>query len=312
MGLSNAASRAGSGRATIEWPTWLALAGCYLLWGIALWQHAELGWFWCVPAALSIAFHSSLQHEALHGHPTRSLAVNEALVFPALGLFVPYRRFRQLHLTHHNDEQLTDPYDDPESYYIDESEWLHRNRVMRALLAFNATFAGRMTIGPALAIYAFLRSEIASVRSGRHGIVDAWLRHVAALLPVGLAIHASGIDPLWYVLGGAYPGYALIMMRSFIEHRAAEEVGHRTAIVEGCPLTRLLFLNNNFHAVHHAHPRLPWYRIREVWEREREAVLARNGGYLMPGYGCIARNWLVRGREPVVHPFRRRGPGGAA
>ena len=60
------------------------------------------------------AAHSSLQHEALHGHPTRSAALNEALVFLPLGLLFPYRRFKMLHLRHHNNSALTDPYDDPE------------------------------------------------------------------------------------------------------------------------------------------------------------------------------------------------------
>ena len=39
--------------------------------------------------------------------------LNEALVFPALSLAIPYQRFRDSHLAHHNDEILTDPYDDP-------------------------------------------------------------------------------------------------------------------------------------------------------------------------------------------------------
>jgi fatty acid desaturase len=54
---------------------------------------------------VATALHSSLQHEALHGHPTRSAAVNELLVALPLGVFYPYRRFRQMHLGHHNDER---------------------------------------------------------------------------------------------------------------------------------------------------------------------------------------------------------------
>ena len=42
----------------------------------------------------TVALHSSLQHEALHGHPTRHAPVNEALVFLPLGLFYPFRRFK--------------------------------------------------------------------------------------------------------------------------------------------------------------------------------------------------------------------------
>jgi len=68
---------------------------------------------------LAAAMHSSLCHEALHGHPTRLKWLNEALVFAQLSLVIPYGRFHDLHLVHHTDENLTDPYDDPESNYRD-------------------------------------------------------------------------------------------------------------------------------------------------------------------------------------------------
>ena len=46
-------------------------------------------------AAPLVTLHSSLQHEALHGHPTRSAALNEALVFPPLGLLFPIAASRR-------------------------------------------------------------------------------------------------------------------------------------------------------------------------------------------------------------------------
>ena len=104
----------------IEWPTWVLLAVTYLVWTIATTWAAEfflpLG---MVLLTLSVAQHSSLTHEALHGHPTRIKWLNELLVFPALSLFIPYKRFRDTHLAHHRDEILTDPYDDPETTFLD-------------------------------------------------------------------------------------------------------------------------------------------------------------------------------------------------
>jgi len=58
---------------------------------------------------VAIAQFLSLQHEALHDHPFANRHLNEALVFPALAVFVPYRRFRTTHLQHHHDPALTDP-----------------------------------------------------------------------------------------------------------------------------------------------------------------------------------------------------------
>ena len=63
------------------------------------------------------AFHTSLQHETIHGHPTPFHGLNELLVSLPLGAVFPFRRYRDLHLKHHNDMNLTDPYEDPESYF---------------------------------------------------------------------------------------------------------------------------------------------------------------------------------------------------
>ena len=303
MGAFEGASRAGPGRAEIEWPTWVALAACYTSWGLALWFAPELGWWYVLPGAVTVAFHSSLQHEILHGHPTRNGLVNEALVFPAVGLFIPYRRFRDLHLKHHNDERLTDPYDDPESFYLGASDWSARCVVMCTLLRINATFAGRMIIGPAMAMWAFWRTEARLILTGDRAVIGAWVRHAIGAVPVVLAVRAAGVDLWFYALAAAYPGMSLIMVRSFIEHRAAENAPERTAIVEGGLFWRLLFLNNNLHSVHHNRPSMAWYRIPEVWQSEREQVLTRNGGYLLPGYWAVIRRWFWRAREPVVHPF---------
>ena len=70
----------------------IALGGCYAIWVLALAFAEALPWVWWIPAALAAALHSSLQHEVLHGHPTRSPLLNEALVFPALSVVYAYRR----------------------------------------------------------------------------------------------------------------------------------------------------------------------------------------------------------------------------
>jgi len=138
-----------------EWPTWLTLAACYIIWFCSIIWHDQLGSGWFIAATLTVTLHSSLQHEILHGHPTRFCAINEALVFPAVGMFVPYRRFRDTHLCHHNNVLLTDPYDDPESWYLSRHDWHRTSWLMRKLLQVNNSLAGRVTIGPALGLYGF-------------------------------------------------------------------------------------------------------------------------------------------------------------
>ena len=301
------ASRTAVVRVRFEGPTILALLGCYGMWAVGMWAYGSVGVLALPVMAVAVAFHSSLQHEVLHGHPTRWAAVNEATVFPALGLFVPYRRFRDLHLRHHNDERLTDPYDDPESFYVPINDWRGRPAPMQALLLFNGTFLGRIIVGPGLAMAGFWRQEARLVRQCRDRARQAWALHLLGLLPVMAMLWWAGI-PVWlYMIGVAYPAMSLIMVRSYIEHRAAEDAPHRTVIVEGHWFWRLLFLNNNYHAVHHARPALAWYRIPGAWEAERAEVLRGNAHYHFPGYGAVARQWLLRRREPVVHPFMGHG-----
>ena len=68
-----------------------------------------------------------------------------------------------------------------------------------------------------------------------------------------------------------------------------------------------LFLNNNFHAVHHARPALPWYRLPATYAAERGAVLRRNEGYRYASYWPVIRDHLLRAKDPVPHPL---WPGG--
>ena len=91
-------------------------------------------------------------------------------------------------------------------------------------------------------------------------------------------------------------------MRSFCEHQAAEDVGHRTIIVETSPFWALLFLNNNLHIAHHERPQIPWYELPGYYEAEKQRLLARNGHYLRVGYGQIFRSYFFRAKEEPAHP----------
>ena len=133
----------------IEWPTWIAIAGLWLVFAALIYFHAELPWWVLTPVgAWLVAFHGSLQHEAIHGHPTRSHLLNEFLLFPAISLWIPYRRYRRLHLTHHRNDQLTDPEVDPESYYLDPQAWERTPNALRWLYTVNNTMLGRFILGP--------------------------------------------------------------------------------------------------------------------------------------------------------------------
>jgi fatty acid desaturase len=289
-----------------EWPTVGLLAACYVLWFGATAFHHELGYVLAVPIlALLLVQHSSLQHEALHGHPSRRAGLNELLVFPALGLWLPYRRFRDMHLQHHRVPTLTDPHDDPESFYLPLTRWRLIGPWMYAVLTFNNTLFGRMVIGPALAVAGFLASEARRLVRGERRVRVAWALHLLGLAPVAAWLWWSGFAALPYLLA-AYAAFSLLMVRTYLEHQAAEDVEARTVIVErGGPLA-LLFLNNNLHAVHHERPSMPWYRLPAIYRAERRRYLARGGDYRYPSYRDVFRRYFFTPKEPVLWPLERR------
>ena len=292
----------------VEWPTAALLIGCYLLWGLATFFHGMLGpLFFVILVAPLITLHSSLQHEAAHGHPTRIAALNEALVSLPLGLLFPYRRFKSLHLRHHNDSALTDPYDDPESFYYAIADWQKLPAPIQKLLDLNNTFAGRFLIGPAMMAVGFLASDVRLARSGDPQIISAWLRHlVGGALVIGWVVGVCGV-PFWLYAASAYLGLSILNIRTFAEHQAHETAGGRTAIVEASPLFGLLFLNNNLHFVHHENPRVPWYSLPALYRANRAAFLAANESYSFKGYGEMIRRYFFRAKTPVPHPYLRRG-----
>src|SRR6266478_8011484 len=84
--------------------------------------------------AVLITLHSSLQHEIVHGHPTRWSGLNRLLAIVPLSLWMPYERYRRSHRVHHIDQRLTDPLDDPESYYWTPQDWARLKPVTRVLV----------------------------------------------------------------------------------------------------------------------------------------------------------------------------------
>ncbi|WP_350333699.1 fatty acid desaturase [Coralliovum pocilloporae] len=286
-----------------EWITIVLLGGVYGLWGLTTIFWHSLG-LWALPVlALLIAQHSSLQHEALHGHPTRSRSLNELLVFPAVGLFIPYRRFRTLHLRHHNDERLTDPYDDPETAYCTERHWRTLPRWVCHLLMWNNTLFGRLVIGPVLTCLFFWRDELKLIVKGDREVLSDWLMHGPAVgLVLGWLVYWQ-VDLWIYVLGAALPGLALLKIRTYAEHVAKENVLERTAIIESSWFFSLLFLNNNLHAVHHRNPTAAWYELPRLYRERQQAYLDDNNHYRIRGYRHLFRAYALKPKESVVHPF---------
>lgn len=294
----------------VEWITVCLIAGTYGGWvlaGLYVWP-AFPALALTIMAILS-GFHSSLVHECIHGHPTRKRWLNELLVFVNPSLIWPYRRFRTLHLRHHHDAHLTDPFEDPESYYRAQWQFRALPRWFRWVLRLNNTMMGRIILGPPLGTVGLIAGDIRAIANGDSRIRNDWILHIMGVVPVVLAVVWWFGIPLWlYLVTVCWGGLALISVRTFAEHRWFETVEGRTIIVEKTPLS-LLFLNNNLHIVHHMHPSAPWYELPRLFRERRDFWIQFNGGYVFRNYTELFLRWGFRQKEWVDHPVLHTEPG---
>jgi fatty acid desaturase len=285
-----------------EWPTlavFVATYGCIALAGL-LWGE------WPLVATLilgvALAQYSSLQHEVLHGHPFAQQWASEALVFPAFFVLIPYLRFKDTHLAHHHDPALTDPYDDPESNFLDPAVWARLPAWGQAVLKLNNSLGGRIVLGPAIAMVFFLKSELRLLAAGNGPVWRAWGMNLLGLVPVIWFLTVTDMALLAY---GAtvYMALGLLRIRTFLEHRAHECHRARTVVIEDHGPLALLFLNNNYHVVHHMHPNVAWYDLPALYAARRAHFLRRNDGYLYRNYAEVFARYLWRAKDPVAHPI---------
>ncbi len=282
-----------------EAPTWGLAVVIYGGWlALTFGWHGLPPWFVVPVGAWLSAWHTSLQHELIHGHPTRNERVNAALAWPPLNLWLPFAIYRAEHLRHHRAAHLTDPLEDPETTYMSQEAWAAAGPVRRGLHVACNTLIGRMVLGPPCAVVRF------------------WARQAAAPVPSRVALgHAAGVagvlvwvcyvcrvDPLSYVLCFVYPGTALTMVRSLAEHRAAPRPEDRTSVVEHGGLLALLFLYNNLHVLHHECPSIPWYEMRSRWRLARANLRSTRFGPVYGGYWDVAVRYALRPVHPGPHP----------
>ena len=300
-------------RHRIEWPTLAIVLGCYAVWLGGSYFHNEIGLVaTAVILTLATTMHSSLQHEVVHGHPTGSGPLNEATIYPAVGLYIPYRRYRLHHIQHHRNEWITDPYEDPESFYFAPGDWDGLPGWIKTIFRINQTLLGRLVIGPAVTLVGYYRSELRLMLSGDRDAINGWLHHLlGVVLALAWLVFVAKMNLLFYALAVAYPAVSLLLLRSYAEHQADRSPNRRSAIVERGGLFGLLYLNNNLHYVHHQNPGVAWYDLPALFRAHRESVLEENGNFHFRSYWSMLAQHGLRAKEPIPHPLMKAAPGDA-
>ncbi|MBT6871897.1 MAG: fatty acid desaturase [Actinobacteria bacterium] len=298
---------AAQGGRRVEWQTGGVAVAIYGGWLAIVLLHEVVPWpVGAVLLAVVIAWHGSLQHEVLHGHPFTNPWANEVVGSIPISLRLPFRVYRRSHISHHESEDLTDPATDTESFFITAATWERLPAPGRWFLIAHHTLLGRMLLGPLVENVSMVRRDAAAIRAGDRPLLRWWSVHLAtAAVLFWLVVRVVGM-PWWTYLLGVYLGIGLGLVRSYCEHQWAEGDATRSIVVRAGWFFRLLFLNNNLHHTHHAEAGVPWYGLPELADRIGSDNLAAAGAGLYSGYGEIFRRHLVHPFDHPVHPLERR------
>ena len=285
-----------------DWPTIALLGAVVALWGAALALPSGWGAMAVLILVPTLALHSSLSHELLHGHPFGAERAETTIGLWQPGLFIPYLRFKRTHLAHHRDANLTDPYDDPETNYLDPAVWAALPVWRQSLLRANGTLAGRIVLGPLIGTLAFIQGDIAAIRAGDRDVARDWLAHIPGTLLTLWAVSLSAL-PIWTYLLACYLALSVLKIRTYLEHRAHVHSAARTVIIEDRGPLAFLFLNNNLHVVHHMYPSVAWYKLWALYQDQKSRFTTRNDGYVYRSYVEIFRLYFLRRKDEVAHPL---------
>lgn len=290
----------------IEWPTVVLIVVVHASWVGAMWLdgRAPLG-VGVVAMAAAIAWHSSLQHELLHGHPFAHRRLNDAFGAAPILLRLPYSVYRTEHLAHHANDELTDPTTDCESFYVTAAKWESSSPFRRGVLVWHHTLLGRLLLGPAMVISGFLSSQARRVAAGDRALARIWVRHLLAVAAVLWIVSAGFGVALWRYAVAVYLAHSLLLVRSYLEHRWVGAELTRCATVRCGRVMSLLFLNNNLHDTHHCRPGAAWFQLPRLAESLGSDERSSRGAGWYAGYFEVLKEHLVRPFDHPVHPNER-------
>jgi fatty acid desaturase len=286
-----------------DWRTLVIAVLVYGGWLATVFLHKQMPW-WATFALLTWfgAWHLSLQHELVHGHPFRNSKLNAALASLSLTMWVPFLSFKRDHISHHNST-LTHPKLDTESYYSMPEQWQHSGRFLRSIYWANRTIAFRLTVWSVFSTVQYFFADAWRAIRNVDNARSAWVLHIPGLIAVTYIVNnLAGMSMIEYLIGGVFASHSLNMMRSFAEHKTLGDESTRTAMIDAGRVMSLLMLNNNLHIAHHDEPSAPWYKVPEVAERLNAFERAQKIDALYKGgYGELLRRFTFKPYDQPVY-----------
>ena len=286
-----------------EWRTIAVIVAIYSLIILTVMRREVLTPWLTIPfLSLLGAWHLSMQHETIHGHPFRGGWINDVIALIPATLWIPYLCFKKDHLGHHQSD-LTHPGLDNESYYVSPEAWERAGRLRKAAYWANRTILFRMFVWTIVSTVTYLWSKLRLMLRGDKQTWFAMTVHAAGLVVVVYLVRSVAGMPIWqFALGTTYGGRILNAIRPFPEHKYQPGVETRTAMVMAGSFMSLLMLNNNLHVAHHDAPEVPWYEYQSVARKTNAVERAREAGLLFEGgYAEVFRKFSFR---PMGAPLR--------
>jgi fatty acid desaturase len=206
----------------------------------------------------------SVVHEAVHNSIGRKRWIN-ALFGRLAWIFVSptfsFPSFVFIHLSHHR--YANDRANDPDTFATHSPWWQLPFRWAFADLFYVVYYIRRIRSRPTseLAETAVMFGLNVAVLAVAAVTRNLWLLAVVFVIPqrIGLTILAWWFDWL--------PHHGLEDTPGSNRHRAARiRVGMEWLFTP-------LMLSQNYHLIHHLHPRVPWYRYLSTWRGNEEAYL---------------------------------------
>ena len=286
-----------------DWRTLIIAVLVYGGWLATVFLHKQMPWWATFPLLTWFgAWHLSLQHELVHGHPFRNSKLNAALASLSLTMWVPFLSFKRDHISHHNTT-LTHPKLDTESYYSMPEQWQHSGRFLRSIYWANRTIAFRLTVWSVFSTVQYFFADAWRAIRNVDNARSAWALHIPGLIAVTYIVNnLAGMSMVEYLIGGVFASHSLNMMRSFAEHKTLGDESTRTAMIDAGRVMSLLMLNNNLHIAHHDEPSAPWYKVPEVAERLNAFERAQKINALYKGgYGELLRRFTFKPYDQPVY-----------
>jgi fatty acid desaturase len=273
-------------------PTWVVAGATYSAWLFLTFEHRAVpGPLLALLGGWVIAWHGSLQHEMIHGHPARWPRLRTLVAWPPLSLWLPYELYRDSHLAHHRSHRLAEAGHDPESHHVEREHWESLSSWRRALLMAHQTLLGRLTLGPFFMIARFMRELLKTPQPSQGRL---WLGHALAVGAIASwLILVCQMSLIKYLVCFVYPGLAMTLLRSFVEHRPRGDARARTVSVVS-PALGILFLHNNLHIAHHLAPQLPWFELPAFFNAHRAMLQEAGSPVYQGGYWEVLKKYAFR------------------